>query len=586
MAIQKFQNPSGRLRIQFSPEQITQFERNVVPGTNTNSNVTINQSKKSAQQAQQRSRRASKQRMDDARWNARQQRAKMTAEEKANEYTQRQIAEATKPTWRTTVADGLHMLGEGIMASNPYTATAYFGGKALDDIYHGSANAETAVNAGFAALPWLKPLSAFAGKGLQYAGDVGSRLAKFSVSNHTGNWTQFGNNMYRLKPGYLGINSSSPIETRRMVSLNRVQLELIPRLHREATREEIEQFLSNNPNLFVGMHQFPGGRAPVVAGDTESFNRALNNLNTTLQGKYFPETPITLRGPYDEHQSYTPILQPSLSQLHRAAQTTSAAPIRTRSPQEVLKYGRYTKEDLFTPNGRPRPNLQLQSVNTGAHGSFIDENSSSDLVFNKLAYLHYNPEIGRRELSSIMMDNPKGRSGVIFHTHTGDLSVDSHPLAQAIARTQGESLVPITDFNGRVTANNFGYKNLFVDKSQWELEPELRDYLENVVAGNDRSVMYSSPFKVSREPNGTLLVRNNNNRYVGRIAALPEEEVLENAFNAPIMKTNKHFGIQLPKAILSTNNMYPQWTFRKSIDYPSFGVGAIGMKKGGKVKQI
>lgn len=48
-------------------------------------------------------------------------------------------------------------------------------------------------------------------KGFRYAADVVPRVARFGVSNHTGNWTQFGNNMYRLKPGYAGMNGV-PIE--------------------------------------------------------------------------------------------------------------------------------------------------------------------------------------------------------------------------------------------------------------------------------------------------------------------------------------------------------------------------------------
>lgn len=43
-------------------------------------------------------------------------------------------------------------------------------------------------------------------KGFKYATNVVPKVARFGVSNHTGNWTQFGNSMYRLKPGYAGMN--------------------------------------------------------------------------------------------------------------------------------------------------------------------------------------------------------------------------------------------------------------------------------------------------------------------------------------------------------------------------------------------
>lgn len=64
--------------------------------------------------------------------------------------------------------------------------------------------------------PWISLATNMAGdvttlggtaKGFKYASDIIPRVAQFGVSNHTGNWTRFGNNMYRLKPGYAGMNS-------------------------------------------------------------------------------------------------------------------------------------------------------------------------------------------------------------------------------------------------------------------------------------------------------------------------------------------------------------------------------------------
>ena len=75
-----------------------------------------------------------------------------------SDYTQRQIAKATSPTWQSKVADGFHALGEAAMASTPITATSYFGAKALDDVAHGNANTGTALDLGFAIMPWTRPL--------------------------------------------------------------------------------------------------------------------------------------------------------------------------------------------------------------------------------------------------------------------------------------------------------------------------------------------------------------------------------------------------------------------------------------------
>lgn len=54
------------------------------------------------------------------------------------------------------------------------------------------------------AFDFVAPVGA--AKGFKYAWEAIPKFARFGVSNHTGNWTQFGNNMYRLKPGYTGMN--------------------------------------------------------------------------------------------------------------------------------------------------------------------------------------------------------------------------------------------------------------------------------------------------------------------------------------------------------------------------------------------
>jgi hypothetical protein len=53
----------------------------------------------------------------------------------------------------------MHGLGEAAFASNPYTATSYFGGKALDGAFKNGITPETVVNAGYAAMPWMHVLA-------------------------------------------------------------------------------------------------------------------------------------------------------------------------------------------------------------------------------------------------------------------------------------------------------------------------------------------------------------------------------------------------------------------------------------------
>lgn len=146
---------------------------------------------------------------------------------------------------------------------------------------------------------------------------------------------------------------------------------------------------------------------------------------------------------------------------------------RTRSAEEVQRYGRYKIEDIIDSNGNLKVNPNgFSSVETGAHGNFINivGKSSPEEVFENLVDL-YNSSNGKRELSSIMKSNPRGRSGIMVHTHDGDLSTDSHELALAIERSLGETYVPVTIPNNPefVYANNLGYKNLFATPDKWKL---------------------------------------------------------------------------------------------------------------------
>lgn len=156
--ISKFQNSGKFRKIKFTPEQISQFETLKVPGMNTNSNTTV-------QQTNQKARKDVKVKQDipktigegKARNNARHRQNRTTPD---SDYTQRRIAEENQRTWRSDVADAFHLIGETAMASTPIAAVSYFGAKALDDIIHDNVNAETAMDIGVAAMPWLKPFRA------------------------------------------------------------------------------------------------------------------------------------------------------------------------------------------------------------------------------------------------------------------------------------------------------------------------------------------------------------------------------------------------------------------------------------------
>lgn len=109
---------------------------------------------------------------------------------KAAEQQTAQVAgEVLNRTMPSTIVRAIHDAAKG---KNSFVGSMIEGNKGLGD----------------PALNFAFDIAAPIGvaKGFKYATDVVPKVARFGVSNHTGNWTQFGNNMYRLKPGYVGVN--------------------------------------------------------------------------------------------------------------------------------------------------------------------------------------------------------------------------------------------------------------------------------------------------------------------------------------------------------------------------------------------
>lgn len=141
-----------------------------------------------------------KQSVDDFRWEKHLENKNKTDEQRQKEYTEKQTQAADNTrTWRSDVADVLHGLGEAAFASNPYTAVAYFGAKALDGAFKNGITPETVVNAGYAAMPWMHVLAPMIQSGVQ-------KGAQFMTSNITGKWTPFFGREYRLNPNIVGVN--------------------------------------------------------------------------------------------------------------------------------------------------------------------------------------------------------------------------------------------------------------------------------------------------------------------------------------------------------------------------------------------
>lgn len=85
-------------------------------------------------------------------WNATNRKPKP---ESSEEYTKRRIAEETKRTWLSDAADVAEGIKEAALSMTPYTAVPYFGAKVGQDVLNGNVGAQTALNAAFAAAPFM-----------------------------------------------------------------------------------------------------------------------------------------------------------------------------------------------------------------------------------------------------------------------------------------------------------------------------------------------------------------------------------------------------------------------------------------------
>lgn len=381
------------------------------------------------------------------------------------------------------------------------------------------------------------------------------------------------------------------------------------------TMDEVEQFISQHPEVSIRGIQHNNGRSSTVfqTETPEQFAQVESDLWNTM-GNKFDRTNfagrqgIQLEAPPQQVTIQDPSVQVQTPQVQTPQVVSRPVEFRTRSAEDVEKLGRWRREDLFDSNGEPlfSPS-QFDFLNTGAHGVMIaGTETSPEMAWKALSEVVFNPHKGRLELSRIRTDNPAGRSGVMIHSHSGDLSVDSHPLAHAmIPRLGFKEIIPISSsrgFNGIEYANNFGSVNLFKKQKDWIIGPELERFIKDNtrprrimdLTGNYTTVneynpwlVGDLPFDVSKLSDGSLVLSTPSKGRIGFVPARTAEDVLENSFNIPIRKTNERFKINLPEAELTSDpGLYPQFTFGRSIKFPIFGRGAIGLKKGGRLKLI
>lgn len=152
----------------------------------------------------------------------------------------------------------------------------------------------------------------------------------------------------------------------------------------------------------------------------------------------------------------------------------SGIPSKTYIKARNVKAGEapYTPEEVNSwidpDTGRLKEGIYFNAddeVQTGAHGEMFmpdwyPEQHNPTWILKQ----HINNDRNtRKEMLRILKDNSTGRSGILIHTHGGDTSMDSTPLAYKMATRLGKNFKEMTPlFNRRtVRSNQFGYNNAF-----------------------------------------------------------------------------------------------------------------------------
>lgn len=271
----------------------------------------------------------------------------------------------------------------------------------------------------------------------------------------------------------------------------------------------------------------------------------------------------------------------------------------------------YTDEEinaLVDENGFLKDGITFENrVNTGAHGYFYNsgrglykEDTPTEVLRKYLALNDpNNPHSSMKEMRRVRADNPKGRSGILLDTHSGDTSVDSSPLAYHVATTLGKNFKPLEgaidtndytipwkykqDFKdrGRILSNDFGYKNLF--KTGYSAE-----------AKRAKAIFAKNPeyeAKLLRDKSGNMIAFElADEEGTFQIPLNTRQETL-NAVNEKLHEFNDYFGTKYSdvvpfmnkeRVVYDPNNPYP-WYFGESYDLPN--IYGIIYKNGGKLKR-
>lgn len=283
----------------------------------------------------------------------------------------------------------------------------------------------------------------------------------------------------------------------------------------------------------------------------------------------------------------------------------SGIPSKTLIKARNVKAGEapYTPEEVNSwidpDTGRLKKDIEFNAddeVQTSAHGEMFmpdwyPEQQDPTWILRQHIKAGKN---ARKEMLSILKDNPTGRSGILIHTHGGDTSIDSTPLAYKMATRLGKNFKEMTPlFNRRtVKSNQFGYNNAFRQGYSAELERARKvfennpNYKATLLRDNNGNM---TAFELSDE-NGTFQIPLNS-----------RQEVLD-IMNNDLHKFNEYYGTSYPDIIpyssrkagehwdgvrtyfkdVTSDTMYP-WDFGEEFELPN--IYGIAYKKGGKIKR-
>lgn len=246
-----------------------------------------------------------------------------------------------------------------------------------------------------------------------------------------------------------------------------------------------------------------------------------------------------------------------------------------------LPYTETEINEFFTSDGHLKPGLEIlwgenrNTVNTGAHGDFyMSTDSPTDVLKKYLSLSDPNNSNGSlQQLRKIRADNPRGRSGILIKTHSGDTSIDSSPLAYSIATGLGKRFKPaVPDSGGEfVVSNGFGYNNFF-----------KRGY--NTEADRARTLFKNHPNAEAK-----LLTDREGNMYAFELTdeagtfqiPLNSNSEVQDIINRRIEAFNKHYGTNYP--FVKPFRPNSKWNLGYRYYLPN--ISGIAYKQGGKMER-